>query len=244
MIRVSVAMVTYNGAYYLGEQLDSILASIGEQDEIVISDDGSTDETRRILEEYAQKETRIRVIQGPGKGVKANVDCVLRACKGKYIFLADQDDIWVQEKVKTVLAAFVRTGSCVVIHDAVVVEEDGKQIIMDSFYRYRSSGSGVLKNIWKNTYIGCCMAFRRELLDSILPIPDTIEMHDQWIGVLNDISGHDTCFLEDRLLYYRRHEGNASAMHHYGVSKMLHNRMTLLCELRTRCKQLRSGANY
>ncbi len=244
MIRVSVAMVTYNGEKYVREQLDSILASIGEQDEVVISDDGSRDGTLQILKEYTERESRIKILEGPGKGIKANVDYVLRACNGKYIFLADQDDIWEKNKVCTVLDAFVSTGSGVVVHDAVVVKEDGQTVMLDSFYRQRHSGRGVLKNIWRNTYIGCCMAFRRELLEYVLPIPDTIEMHDQWIGVISDLTGEGASFLQEKLLYYRRHEENQSSMHHYGIRKMLHNRIILIQELKARRKQLREGMNY
>lgn len=244
MIRVSVAMVTYNGECYLREQLDSILESIGEQDEVIISDDGSQDDTRLILDEYAKRDNRIKVLQGPGKGVKANVDFALRACNGKYIFLSDQDDIWIKEKVKRVLSAFLKTKSRVVIHDATVVGSDGQKVVMDSFFRFRNSGSGVCKNVWKNTYIGCCMAFRRELLDTLLPIPDSIEMHDQWIGVINDVTGDDSCFLKDKLICYRRHEDNQSALQHYGFSKMLRNRIVFIHELKVRCRQLRKGDSY
>lgn len=239
MIRVSVAVVTYNGECYLREQLDSILESIGEQDEIVISDDGSKDGTISILDEYAKRDSRIKVLQGPGKGVKANVDCALRACNGKYIFLADQDDIWVKDKVKIMLAAFLKTESRVVIHDASVVASDGQRVVMDSFFEFRNSGGGVCKNIWKNTYIGCCMAFRRELLEYVLPIPDSIEMHDQWIGVINDMTGDNSCFINKKLIHYRRHEDNQSALQHYGFSKMLRNRIVFIHEMRVRCRQLR-----
>ena len=244
MIRVSVAMVTYNGECYLREQLDSILESIGEQDEIVISDDGSKDRTLQILREYTQNDSRIRILQGPGKGIKANVDFVLRACNGKYIFLSDQDDIWVKEKVKIVLNAFAETKSRVVIHDAQVVGADGQTVVMDSFFEFRHSKRGVVKNVLKNTYIGCCMAFRRELLEAVLPIPDTIEMHDQWIGVINDMMGDCTYFLEDKLIRYRRHEENQSALHHYGIPKMLHNRIVFIHELRARHRLLQAGVSY
>lgn len=239
MIRASIAMVTYNGEKYVREQIESIQESMGEQDELIISDDGSTDKTIEILKEYEEKDSRIRVIRGPGQGVKQNVNCVLEACCGKYIFLADQDDIWEPEKIEKIIRTFVEKGCGVVVHDAVVVKEDGQEVFRDSFYSIKHSGPGAVKNIWRNTYVGCCMAFQKELLDDILPIPDTIEMHDQWIGVLNDVRGLGACFLPDQLLRYRRHEGNVSSMKHYGVRKMISNRISFIKALGKRLRELK-----
>ena len=101
--RISVAMVSYNGEKYIRQQLDSILTQLIPQDEIIISDDGSTDRTKEIIEEYQKRDSRIRLIEGPGRGVKKNVEHVLKQCRGEIIFLADQDDIWKPEKVKKVL---------------------------------------------------------------------------------------------------------------------------------------------
>lgn len=228
-IRVSVAMVTYNGDVYLHEQMDSILAQLGEQDELVVSDDGSKDHTVSILREYQKKDSRIRLLQGPGKGVKCNVAHALQNTRGHYIFLADQDDIWLPGKVEQVLRAFERQKVVIVIHDArVFTGGEPSEIIMESFFAFRGAKPGVLKNIIKNSYIGCCMAFREELLEVILPIPEQIEMHDQWIGVLGDYYMGKSCFLPEPLLLYRRHEKNQSAMTHYGFGKMLRNRLVFL----------------
>ncbi|MGN0142788.1 MAG: glycosyltransferase [Roseburia sp.] len=241
MIRASVAMVTYNGGRYLEEQLDSVLAAMGEQDELVVSDDGSKDNTREIICNYMKKDGRVRMTEGPGRGVKQNVDHVLRQCRGKYIFLADQDDVWKQAKIELVLQTFVEKNCDVVVHDAVVVDAEGKNVLLDSFYSLKNSGPGTVKNIWRNTYMGCCMAFRRELLEAALPIPEDIEMHDQWIGVLNDVQGGKTCFIPDRLLYYRRHGENESSLTHYGFGRMLSNRLHFIRQLRRRIKALGKG---
>lgn len=231
MIRVSVAMAVYNGEKYIKEQIETILAAMGRDDELVISDDGSTDATRKIVQECVAADGRIRLIDGPRQGVKKNFENVLLACRGEYLFLADQDDIWKEEKIERVLSVFEEKKCTVVIHDAAVVAEDGKEILMSSFFEWRNSGAGALKNIWKNTYIGCCMAFKRELLDKVIPVPDNIEMHDQWIGVINDLKKGGTYFLPEKYLLYRRHGENASNMSHYGVAKMIRNRLVFVWEL-------------
>lgn len=76
--RISVAMVSYNGGQYIGEQIASILPQLGEQDELVVSDDGSADQTLGIIQEYQRQDARVRLVEGPGKGVKKNVEHALR----------------------------------------------------------------------------------------------------------------------------------------------------------------------
>lgn len=234
MKRISVAMISYQGAKYIEEQLDTILVTLGEEDEVIVSDDGSTDGTREILLAYQKKDARVRMIDGPKNGVKANVENALRACDGAYIFLADQDDVWMPEKVERVMAAFEHDGVSLVVHDAVVTDGTCENVVLESFYSLKGSGAGVLKNIWRNTYIGCCMAFKRELLEEVLPIPNYIEMHDQWIGVINDQLKRGTSFIPDKLIKYRRHGNNASGMSHYGVARMIRNRVCFVWALLTR----------
>ncbi|MCI9645529.1 MAG: glycosyltransferase family 2 protein [Lachnospiraceae bacterium] len=226
-VRISVAMVTYHGAKYLRAQLDSILSQLQERDELVVSDDGSTDGTAALLREYQQSDRRIRLLQGPRQGLKKNVEHAIAHTRGEYIFLADQDDIWSPRKVERVMEAFAgRDRPYVVIHDArVFAGDDTEDIQMESFLRFRSGRPGVIKNIIKNSYIGCCMAFRQELKELILPIPASIEMHDQWIGVLSDCKFSKSCFLWEPLLLYRRHDANNSKMVRYGIGKMLRNRL-------------------
>lgn len=225
-IRVSVAMVTYNGERYIREQISSVMSQLQEQDELVISDDGSVDDTIAIIKEYRKADARIRLLKGPGQGIKKNVGYAIRHTRGRYIFLSDQDDIWMEHKVEKVLEAFEQQHAMVVIHDARVFGgENPEQIVTESFFRYRRSGSGVWKNMLKNSYIGCCMAFRRELKGIILPIPEKIEMHDQWIGILGDYTAGKSFFLQEPLLLYRRHGDNNSSMKHYGFGKMLRNRL-------------------
>ncbi len=223
--RISVAMVSYNGEKYIRQQLDSILTQLIPQDEIIISDDGSTDRTKEIIEEYQKRDSRIRLIEGPGRGVKKNVEHVLKQCRGEIIFLADQDDIWKPEKVKKVLEVMEQKNTFLVIHDATVFRENPDQVYMESFFAFRSAKPGIAKNIVKNSYIGCCMTFRREILEKVIPIPAAIEMHDQWIGILSDFYFGKSVFLREPLLLYRRHGGNESGMERYGIGRMIKNRV-------------------
>lgn len=242
-IRISVALASYNGEKYIREQIDSILANLSEEDEIVVSDDGSTDGTLAILKEYQNAGVNLTVVNGPKKGIKQNIGNALSYCKGRYIFMADQDDVWTGDKVEKVLAVLGKNGCRLVNHDAKVMNGDLTEVLMESFFAYRGSKAGFFANFVKNRYMGCCMAFERELLELALPIPNEIEMHDQWLGMLNDWKKGGSVFLPEQLLYYRRHDENVSDFSHGTVIEMIKKRLTLLRALRKRRKQLKCYKN-
>lgn len=228
-IKNSVAMATFNGEKFIKEQIDTILKNMGSCDELIISDDGSTDNTIKIVKEYIKKDKRIKLVKGPGKGVKQNFMNAIMNTSGKYIFLSDQDDIWDKDKIKTVDKVFEDTNCNVVVHNATIIDKELKPY-KKTFFEFRKSKSGILGNIYKNKYIGCCMAFRSELIDKIVPIPDNIEMHDQWIGILGERYGK-SIFVDKCLIKYRRHDNNVSKMEHYPVRIMIKNRINLIKEL-------------
>lgn len=226
-VRCSVAMATYNGELYIAEQIESVLKNIGENDELIISDDGSSDKTREIIETYMKNDSRIQLIEGPRKGVVSNFENALKHTAGEVVFLCDQDDIWADNKVQKVLNA-MDNDVTVVLHDAEVFQEE--EVICPSFMQHRGSGKGVFHNLVKNSYIGCCMAIRRELLEYVLPFPKKICMHDQWIGLVSELYG-ESRFIEDRLLRYRRHGNNTSSMTGQKTSKKIQDRVFMIMSL-------------
>lgn len=224
----SIAMATYNGEKYIKEQIDSIIKNMGEFDELVISDDGSNDNTINIIKEYQKKDKRIKLFDGPKLGVKQNFGNAIKNTSGKYIYLSDQDDVWFDNKIKKIANVFEIEKCLVVVHNADIVDSDLNKT-NQTFFEFRKSGSGKLKNIYKNTYIGCCMAFESSLKDKILPIPNNIEMHDQWIGLLGEKYGK-SIFVDECLIKYRRHENNVSKMSHHPLNKMIRNRIVFIKE--------------
>ena len=224
---VSVAMTVYNGEKYLKSQINSIISQLNENDELVISYDKSTDNTKEILNSY-KYEKKVKVIEGPCTGVIDNFYNAVVNCSNDYIFLSDQDDVWINGKIKTVLARFKETNADLIIHDAIITDEN-LEILHKSFFIKRKCRKGIMKNILKNSYIGCCMAFKNDIKKFILPFPKNIPMHDQWIGILCEKYGKVE-FLNKPLLYYRRHRSNVSSDKSENVFKMLCWRMKIIKE--------------
>lgn len=227
---ISVCMATYNGKRYLTEQIESVLNNLGPNDELLISDDGSTDGTLDLLDEYASRDCRVKVLHSGHRGVIENFENAIRGASGELFFLCDQDDIWKDGKIDSVRKVFESNpNTMVVVHDAQLVDGNGSEIDQ-TLFDLRRSKPGFMKNLIKNSYVGCCMAFRRSLLSKALPIPSDVEMHDWWLGLCGELSG-ETVFLSNRLIDYRRHESNTSSLHHHSYPVMIKNRVVLLAEL-------------
>lgn len=224
---ISVCIATYNGGKYIREQIDSILPQLGTDDEIIISDDGSTDDTLPIIQAYNDK--RIHIIEGPKKhNLILNFECALNEAKGNYIFLADQDDVWLPGKIETCMKYLQRY--CCVVSDCYVTDAE-LNIIENSFQQMSHAKTGKWHNLLiKNAYLGCCMAFRRELLDKALPFPMATPMHDIWLGNVAAFK-YNMVFIAEKLVYFRRHHGNASSTaspSKYPLTRKLAFRMAII----------------
>lgn len=202
---ISVCMATYNGEKYIKQQVESILVQLDEDDELIVSDDSSTDHTVCILKSF--NDPRIKIFNNTKKrGVTHNFENAIEKSTGSFIFLSDQDDVWEKDKVEKVLAKLNEVD--LVLHNGQLIDGEGKLINQDLFSIYKTR-KGYLKNLTRNTFVGCCMAFKRELIAEILPIPNKIMMHDMWIALVAEKKG-STALLPEQLIQYRRHENNAS----------------------------------
>lgn len=226
---ISVAMAVYNGEKYIEEQILSILKQLKCNDELVISYDKSTDGTYRIISDLAVRDSRIKIFSGPSLGVVKNFENALRNCKNDYIFLSDQDDIWLDGKIHNVIKTFKSTHADLILHDCIVIDEKNK-VIHSSFFKWRHCRRGFLHNVIKNSYIGCCMAVKRDFLTKVLPFPENIPMHDQWMGLIAEKKG-SVAFLNTPLIKYRRHSDNVSSLHHSMLSHMVKFRANLISAL-------------
>lgn len=207
-MKISVALAAYKGEQYIAEQLDSIIEQLGENDEIIVSDDYPQGDTCGIVQKYANKDKRIKYIEGEGKGVVRNFENALKACSGDVIFLCDQDDVWLPEKVSCVMAE-IKKGADIVLHDAAVT--DGSLNITEpSFFAIHKSNVDYKSNLVRNTFVGCCMAFTRQVMLDTLPFPEGLPMHDWWIALAAIKKGYKAVLLEKPLILWRRHGDNVT----------------------------------
>ena len=218
---VSVVMAVYNGEKYLKEQLDSIVSQLNCEDELIVSLDPSLDRSKEIILQFKN----IKLVEGPGLGVTKNFENGLKYATNDYVFLADQDDVWMKDKVKKVVD-FFETDTMIVMHDAIVVDEN-KSELEPSFFEKRNVRLGIKENLLKNSYIGCCMCLRKEVIEKALPFPDKLPMHDQYLGLVGELMGKNKLYKEP-LILYRRHSENVSSQTHSSVLQMLKWRFEIL----------------
>lgn len=202
-------MATFNGERFLKAQLNSILTQERVPDEIVVSDDHSTDKTLEILKEF-QRDTAVEIVilRNEGKsGYTQNFANALSHATGDLVFLSDQDDVWYKSKIRKVTELASRfPNQFAFLNDAELTDAELNPTGLTKLGQLRAAG------ISRDHFVmGCCAAVRRELLRYCLPIPSDFKGHDNWIiGIAN---GLDATLINDEVLqYYRRHGENTSVM--------------------------------
>jgi glycosyltransferase involved in cell wall biosynthesis len=227
-MKKSVCLATFNGSKYVESQISSILKQLNRNDEVVIFDDASTDDTLKLIDNFC--DSRIRVIRSSiNTGVVKTFERAINNATGDIIFLSDQDDVWLPNKVEKILEVFQEYPDItLVLSDAQIIDSEG-QITADSFFKIRGKFvADPLSNFIKSKYHGCTLAFRREMLEVFLPFPADIPMHDIWIGIVNGIYGK-AFYIDEPLIQHRRHSSNTGRgmFNHAGIIKMLKWRFAL-----------------
>jgi glycosyltransferase involved in cell wall biosynthesis len=202
-------MATYEGERFVRRQVETILSQLEPEDELIVSDDSSSDDTLAIVRSFA--DPRIHILEhNRFRSPLANFENAVRHARGEIVVLADQDDVWLPNKLPLVRELFAAETArpYLVVLDAEVVDEDERPL-ESSVLEKLGAGPGLLKNLWANRYLGCCMAFSRDLLDRALPFPEGVGMHDIWLGQLCERVGK-TAFVPVVTMRYRRHERTAT----------------------------------
>ncbi len=216
-IEVSVAMGTYNGAAYVAEQLQSIATQSRLPEELVVCDDASTDETVAMVRAFAARapfEVRLE-IHSKNLGSTLNFARAVGLCRGKIIFLADQDDLWMPEKVRRLCAVFREDpGLGFAFSDANRIDPGGRPLGSSLWQTLPfppaeqarfNAGAGIQLLVRRNLVTGMTMAFRAEYRDMLLPIPAGW-VHDGWIALLLSALARGRAVPEP-LVFYRQHAG-------------------------------------
>lgn len=204
---VSVCVATYNGEQYIAAQIESILAQLSDEDEIIVSDDGSADQTKAVVEKLMSRDGRIRMIDGPHDGFSKNFENAVKQARNDIVLFSDQDDIWEEGKVEQIKKIFrVKPETTTILHDMATFRNDSLTNTNEIAISYHG---GVLRNFIKSSYWGCCMAVRREFLMQFIPFRAHCVGHDQLIGLMTEKHGK-ALYLNQKLLWHRLHGSNTS----------------------------------
>lgn len=207
---ISVAIATFNGGPYLRQQLDSILSQSMQPVDIVISDDGSKDDTLTILAEYQKAHDFIKVIHNPLSGINNNFINAVDACRAEWIAFCDQDDIWDSDKLKLLYSQCENTQ--IVYSRSQLVDGNGEPLPCRAedylgFGRYKTGTICPLYFFSSNCISGHAMMVRRQTIDEALPVPEGI-LFDQWFSLVAACKGQIK-FLDIPLTLHRIHSSNS-----------------------------------
>lgn len=204
---ISVVMAVYNGGEFLEEQLRTILAQMSHDSELIIVNDKSTDNSVEVIRGF--DDSRIVLIENSRNlGVVASFYRGLDLSKGRKIVLADQDDYWQPNKLDVIVSALETFD--LICHDCSVTDRS-LNTVRESYFEQRNSGKGLVKNYVKNGYIGCCMAFKKDVFLEARKGFGHAPMHDVWLGLIAEMYGFKVAYINDVLIKYRRHENVVSA---------------------------------
>lgn len=203
---VSVALCVYNGERYLDLQLNSILTQDYQNIEVIAVDDCSTDGSAAILRSYADRFNNLKIYSNEvNLGYVKNFEKAINLCNGKYIALADQDDIWYPEKISTQVAAI--GNNILIYHDSEFVDKEGKSLnqkVSDRLNLYQ--GNSPLPFVLMNSASGHSMMFDRALINYALPF-DPFFFHD-WQLVFAAANLGSIKAIPQVLVKYRQHNSN------------------------------------
>ena len=214
---ISIAMATYNGAKYLREQIDSILSQTIRDFELIVCDDCSTDETWKILEDYKDRDLRVKLYSNQHNiGFIKNFEKAIGLCSGEYIALSDQDDVWLPNHLEVLYNLI--DDKMIACGNADMIDMNGDRLgltlqEMESFNYVPINNLQLASSVifFRNPFQGASMLIRRNFFSYALPIPNEIKYHDSWFANLASFCGGIT-YTERIVNKYRMHGNNVTGM--------------------------------
>lgn len=234
---VTVLLAVYNGEKYLKAQIDSLLNQTVKDIKIIIRDDGSTDNSPFIINEYCKKYSQIvSKLSGKATGsAKCNFAELLYNCDDDYIMFCDQDDVWLSQKIEKTIAAMKSAEgenreTPVLVHSDLKVVDQDLNVISNSFFEFQrlNQDSITLPKLLVQNYVtGCTVMINRALKQKCGKIPNECVMHDWWLALTAQLFGKIVCISEP-LMLYRQHSGNqVGAKASYGIALIKRKLATL-----------------
>ena len=211
---VSVCLATYQGERYIERQLRSILEQLGANDEVIVVDDCSRDRTVEVIESVG--DPRIKLFRNPiNRREVYSFGRAIEIATGDIVFLSDQDDVWLPGRVRLMVDRLQKSDAALITSNFEWMDADERPLDV-AFDGVSSTASARhFRNIadifiGKTNYFGCAMAFKRELIPLIAPIPSYVESHDLWIALAANQIGSNL-HIDDKTLRKRRHDSNTTS---------------------------------
>ena len=232
-MRASIAMAVFNGERYIHEQIDSVLELMDVHDELVISYEPSTDATLDIIQNYERMDNRVKVVYDDGCSVESNFNNAIKNCRGRYIFLSDQDDVWIDDKINRMVKFFQENPMTVVLISDGYLTDSMLNRTGNIFCEYKTK-TNPLANFIKGSYLGCQMAFDSRIKEYIWPVKVEPPLpHDLWLGIAGARYG-DVKLLPDKLILHRLHDSNYSNTSKMKMINVIRNRIVFMSEIMKR----------
>lgn len=217
---VHILLATYNGNSYISQLLDSILNQSYKYWYLLIHDDGSTDGTVETIKSYQKKyPDQIGLIEDSHKfgSAKDNFAYLLSRTKADYIMFCDQDDIWLEDKVKITLDSMLDEESKspmlpILVHTDLKVVNDDLELISDSMFAFQKLPkvvSSIDDILIRNNVTGCTVMVNRNAVDVATPLSNKAMMHDWWIAAKVLSKGGKIHFVDTPTILYRQHAKNS-----------------------------------
>ncbi len=220
---ISVCMATYNGQDFINDQLNSILYQLNANDEIIIVDDCSTDNTYDMLLNYS--DARLKIFRNDeNEGHISTFEKSIKYSSGDFIFLSDQDDIWVDGRVNLMVGELSSKNFVASNYNLIDKFNNAISRTVDQPLLRKNSNKNLLNIIsiflGNSNYFGCAMAFRSSMKSIILPFPVGLESHDLWIATAANFTG-SVSHIEGTTLLRRIHGNNFSVINRSPKKKFL-----------------------
>lgn len=211
---ISVCMATYNGAAFVREQVESILAQLADGDELIVIDDRSSDGTADVVRGIGDPRISVSV-NDRNRGEVYSFGRAMMLARNDFIFLSDQDDVWIPGRAARMIAALDAADADVVASNFSWMDTDGNPITVAYDGVHARDSRAYARNIidifaGRTNYYGCAMAVRRRFIPVVTPIPAFVESHDLWIALAGNLA-RSNVHVDEHTLRKRKHATNVTS---------------------------------